>query len=327
MTADKFRLVFPVFIMLVVVVSCSTRERSRPSDSAVRHEAAGRVEGLTPQTDKPIDLPGLHNVVEYSPGVYSGGVPEGDEGFAMLKKMGVRTILSVDGAQPDADGAARVGMRYVHLPIGYNGMDRKRTLEIARVIRDLPGPTYIHCHHGQHRSAAATGAALVTLGKLTSEQAVARMKVSGTSSNYPGLYGCVTVAAVASEPELDAASNEFPAHWKTSDFVEAMVEIDEAHDNLKLIEKGGWKTPKDHPDLVPAAEAGRLADHFRNLQDDEYVAQRPEELSRWFEEDARKASQLEEALVAGNVRKEKLSEYFASVGRSCRDCHAKYRNQ
>lgn len=275
---------------------------------------------------KAIDLPGVHNVVEYSEGIYSGGVPEGEEGFATLKAMGIRTVLSVDGAQPDDKLAAKYGLRYVHLPIGYDGMDKERTLEIARVIRDLPQPTYIHCHHGKHRSAGATAAALVTLGKLTNEEAVGRMKVSGTSPNYPGLYQCTNVALVATDAELDSVSNEFPTHWKTSGFVEAMVEIDDANENLKLIEKAGWITPKDHPDLVPAAEAGRLADHLRNLKDDEYVGAHPGELGQWLMDDATKVSQLEEALVAGNVAKEKLSEYFAAVNKSCNDCHTKYRN-
>ena len=29
-----------------------------------------------------------------------------------------------------------------------------------------------------------------------------------------------------------------------------MVEMDEVFDRLKLVEKAGWKPPKDHPDLV-----------------------------------------------------------------------------
>jgi len=271
-------------------------------------------------------LPGIHNVVAYSDGIYSGGVPEGEEGFATLKAMGIKTILSVDGGQPETDLASKFGFRYVHLPISYDGMDKQRTLEIARVIRDLPQPIYIHCHHGKHRSAAATGAALVTLGTLTREEAIMRMKVSGTSPNYPGLYQCTTDAQMATDEELNAVSNEFPEHWKTSGLVEAMVEIDEVNDHLKLIEKAGWKSPKDHPDLVPAAEAGRLADHLRNLKDDEYVVAQPKEFSDWLMDDAKTVSALEEALVTGNVSKEKLSEYFAKVAKSCNDCHTKYRN-
>jgi protein tyrosine phosphatase (PTP) superfamily phosphohydrolase (DUF442 family) len=84
-------------------------------------------------------------------------------------------------------GLAR-GMRYDHLPIGYDWMDKARTSEIARAVKKLPHPLYIHCHHGTHRSAEATGAVAVTLGLLTPTKAVEHLKVSGTAPNYTGLY-------------------------------------------------------------------------------------------------------------------------------------------
>src|SRR5688572_19279104 len=52
--------------------------------------------------------------------LYSGGQPDGDAGFASLEKLGVKTVISVDGARPEIDVAKSHGMRYVHLPIGYN---------------------------------------------------------------------------------------------------------------------------------------------------------------------------------------------------------------
>jgi len=117
--------------------------------------------------ERPLDLPGLHNIVAFHADVWSGSVPEGDAGFDALKSRGVRTILSVDGALPDLDRARARGMRYVHLPIGYDGFDDARKVELARAVRDLPRPIYIHCHHGKHRSAGASAAIAVSLGWLT----------------------------------------------------------------------------------------------------------------------------------------------------------------
>jgi protein tyrosine phosphatase (PTP) superfamily phosphohydrolase (DUF442 family) len=102
---------------------------------------------------KPLDYPGLHNVVAYAPDVLSGSVPEGEEGFASLAKLGIKTVLSVDGAEPELDKAAKYGLTYVHLPITYSGFDEKRKLELTKAVRDLPRPMYMHCHHGKHRSA------------------------------------------------------------------------------------------------------------------------------------------------------------------------------
>src|SRR4051812_44306767 len=64
----------------------------------------------------PSDLPGLENVARVSRELYSGGVPEGDPGFETLQRLGIRTIVSVDGMEPDLERARKHGMRCVHLP-------------------------------------------------------------------------------------------------------------------------------------------------------------------------------------------------------------------
>src|SRR5262245_4170262 len=255
----------------------------------------------------------------------SGSVPEGDAGFATLKSMGIKTIITVDGAKPDVETAKKYGLRYVHLPIGYNGMDRERTLEIARAVRELPGPIYLHCHHGKHRSAGALGAAAVTLGLVTPEEAMARMKVSGTSPGYTGLYRCVALAALATAAELATASSAFPSTWKTSGLVKAMVEIDELHERLLAVAKAGWRAPADHPDLVPAALAGQLADLQRQILDDDHVKARPAEFAAWLRAGSGLAEKLEAGLLQGAPPAE-LAAALELVGKSCKGCHVKYRD-
>lgn len=275
---------------------------------------------------QPSDFPGLHNVVAYAPGLYSGSAPEDDQAFAALTEMGIKTIISVDGALPDVDRARVHGLRYVHLPIGYNGMDKGRTLEIARAVRDLPGPVYLHCHHGMHRSAGAAGAAAVTLGFLTPAQATAKLKISGTSPSYIGLYQCVAVAAIASMDELNAAPADFPEVWRTTGLVKTMVEVDETFDHLKLIENAGWKTPVDHPDLVPAAEAGRLADLLRNLKDDEHVQAKPAEFTQTLLDATMLASSIETDLLRSTPDAAGLSGLLHQMNTSCKGCHARWRD-
>lgn len=273
---------------------------------------------------KPTDLDGLHNVVAYAKDLYSGAAPEG-AGFETLRRMGVKTVLSVDGAEPDVAAAKAHGLRYVHLPIGYNGMEKARTLEISRALKDLPGPVYLHCHHGKHRSAGALGAATVTLGLATPEQATARMKVSGTAPHYKGLYACVANASIASPGELAAASTAFPEVWKPAGLVKSMVAADEAFDQLELVEKAGWKAPRDHPDLVPVAQAGRLADLLRNLRDDAQVKAKAKEFLDMLLEGSKLAESLEDGLLKG-ARPEDLSARFQGLSRSCKSCHDRYRD-
>jgi hypothetical protein len=171
----------------------------------------------------------------------------------------------------------------------------------------------------------AAASVAVHLGLLTSEQAVARMKVSGTAPSYPGLYKCATDARPATAAELDAVSDVFPERWKTSGLVQSMVVIDEANDQLRLVENAGWRTPPDHPDLVPAAIAGRLADHLRDLHDDEAVKAHADDFKAMLTRGATAAALIEDGLVSGRPAIE-LSAQFRTVGASCTDCHMKYRN-
>src|SRR5688572_2463624 len=47
------------------------------------------------------DQENLHNAHVVTDKLISGAQPEGDASFALLKEMGVKTIISVDGAVPD----------------------------------------------------------------------------------------------------------------------------------------------------------------------------------------------------------------------------------
>lgn len=276
----------------------------------------------------PIDLPGIHNAVAYHEGLISGGQPVGDAAFDALAALGVKTIISVDGAVPDVARAEARGMRYIHLPISYNAFDEKRKLQLARAVRDgmEKGPVFLHCHHGKHRSAGALGAAVVTLGLATPEAMVARMKVSGTSPSYKGLYAVVQEATPVPKERIDAVDPDFPRISRPSNFVQGMVEMDEIWDNLRLIEKAGWNAPASHPGLVPAAEAGRLAEVFRHLRTLPYTQRKPEDFRGWMEKDHERAQLLERELASASPDLEAIAAAFKALGASCKECHAAYRD-
>jgi len=316
------------FALAVALAACSGTPGSRPAQtSSAPHRALDPIAPPSPTDPAAHDYPGIHNAVAFHDNFISGSVPEGDAGFDTLAAMGVKTIISVDGAVPEVDRASDRGIRYIHLPIGYNGFDNTRKLELVRATRDAltEGPVYIHCHHGKHRSAGAAATVAASMGWETPQGAVARMKVSGTSASYTGLYACATNATVLSVATIDAVPAKFPSVSRPNGFVQGMLEIDAAFDHLKAIEKAGWKTPVDHPDLVPAAEAGRLADLLRVLADD-YAKANPADFAQGLTENGRHASTLEESLVAGETDAARLSVQFKLVAASCKDCHGKYRD-
>lgn len=326
--AQCIRMLAGIAVVSIVIASCAESQKqthkTQPTKVTKHIPVAIPMPGMSEQ--KPKDYPGIHNAVAYHEGFVSGSVPEGDEGFDTLAGMGVKTIISVDGAIPNVDKATQRGMRYIHLPIGYNGFDEKRKMQLVRATRDAmkDGPVYIHCHHGKHRSAGAAATVAASLGWDTPEEGVARMKVSGTAPNYKGLYACATNSTVVAMDLIDDVPANFPEVWKPSDYVGAMVEIDEALDHLKLIEKAGWKVPENHPDLVPAAEAGRMADLYRLAEADEYTKRKSPEFQAMMRDSHQAAQGLEDAIVAGDSAA--ITAKFKLVSESCKACHVKFRD-
>ncbi len=326
--------VLMLFALAGTIASCAsfkdaaaTKPSAAPAAAPVQPARVSIAPPAITET-KPLDYPGIHNAVTYHEGFVSGSVPEGDAGFETLAAMGFKTIISVDGAEPEVDKAATRGIRYIHIPIAYNGFDEQRKLELVRATRDAmkDGPVYIHCHHGKHRSAGAAATIAASLGWETPRAGVERMRVSGTAPNYTGLYDCASGASVLPTSVIDSVPADFPSVARPKGFVKGMVEIDEATEHLKAIEKAGWTVPKDHADLVPAAEAGRLADHLRLLAGDDYTKRKPTEFAAMLTESNARAQALEDMLVAGEKDAGKLSTQFKLVAVSCKDCHGKYRD-
>jgi protein tyrosine phosphatase (PTP) superfamily phosphohydrolase (DUF442 family) len=278
--------------------------------------------------DKPVDLKGLHNVIRVSDRLYSGGVPEGSAGFDSLKALGVRTILSVDGSRPDVDRARGFGMRYIHLPIGYEGIKQDQVLKLARAVRDLPGPIYIHCHHGKHRSPAAAAAVQICLDeKCTVAQAVEIMKRAGTDPRYSGLFATPRDVKRPTAKDLDMVSADFKEVVEIPVLAKAMVQIDQHWDNLTLIKKAGWKTPKEHPDLDPPHEALQVWEYYRELARSPATQNRPADFRAWLADSEEAAKQLENELrERPKSDSTSVDEAFQRLRALCTRCHAKYRD-
>src|SRR6185369_1160846 len=61
---------------------------------------------------EPIHRHGLDNAHRLTDRVLSGAQPEGEAAFRELADLGVKTVISVDGARPDVASAHKFGLRY-----------------------------------------------------------------------------------------------------------------------------------------------------------------------------------------------------------------------
>ena len=283
-----------------------------------------------PQSVHPVNAPGIHNMFALGTNLFSGSGPEGDDAFAALAKLGVKTIITVDGGKPDVEAARKHGIRYVHLPHGYDGISTNTQAQIVKAGETLPGPIYVHCHHGIHRGPAAAAVLCMAENNWTATEAEAWLKTAGTASNYVGLYDVVRHFKRPSAAQLNAITN-LPEVAKVSGLTDAMVGVDERWDLLKAVRAAGYKPPKESPDIVPATEAVILWEHYREAQrlpETAKLGQKLIDLFKAAEGEAKEAEILLRAFAVSPTpeNKAKLDRNFDAITKSCSTCHKDFRN-
>lgn len=278
-----------------------------------------------------LEAPGLHNLFAVGTNVFSGSTPENDAAFAALAKLGVKTIVSVDGARPDVEMARKHGLRYVHLPHGYDGISTNLQLQLAKAGETLPGPFYVHCHHGKHRGPTAVAVMCMANGGWTASQVESWMHAAGTASNYAGLFETIRRFQKPAPAQLEKIAANFPETAQVSGLVDSMVKIDERWEHLQAVRQAGYAAPKNHPDLKPANEAVILWELYREAQrlaestehGIDFVAR-----LKAAETEAKEAERLLRAFASapGAETRAQLDKIFDAMKQSCAACHKQYRD-
>lgn len=313
------------WLLLFAALGCAERPSPAVVQTPPKKERPAPIDAAPTRVAAADELP---NALQLTPDVISGGQPEGEAGFERLQKLGVKTVISVDGAKPDVETAKKYGLRYVHLPHSYNGISDERVKELAKAVRDLDGPIYIHCHHGKHRSPAAAAAACKTAGLITGHAAEETLKVAGTNPNYVGLFQTVEKAAALSDAELDSVPGDFPETVPPVGVAKAMGDVEHAFDHLKLIAAAGWKTPADHPALAPGHEALILRECYTEMLRTPEVAKQSDRFRELLSESEAHAQALED-LLAGDVDdavRAKAETVMKAVTKDCATCHQEFRD-
>lgn len=278
-----------------------------------------------------LDLPGIENSFRVTARIYSGGQPTGEASFARLRELGIKTVLSVDGAKPDVEAATKFGLRYIHLPLGYGGISTNDALRLIKAAAVAEGPIFVHCHHGRHRAAAAVGVICQGTEGWIPGQAVQWMTQAGTAAEYTGLFRANAEFKSPPPEVIRSIPASFPEVAPVPSITQAMVEIDHSWDWLKAAEKAGWSMSNSEEANRLVSNALLLADAF-------------EEISRTAGSDLKKPGfkkQLREAMVSARelhallktqpeldplVFAKEAGKRMKRAGQSCLECHKKFRN-
>jgi protein tyrosine/serine phosphatase len=105
-------------------------------------------EPLTPRND----IPGLKNYAKVSDALHRGQQPTA-EGFAELKKMGVKTVVNLRSFNSDRDELEGLGLQYVHIYCKAWHPEDEDVVKFLQVVSDPKNqPVFVHCQHGADRT-------------------------------------------------------------------------------------------------------------------------------------------------------------------------------
>jgi protein tyrosine phosphatase (PTP) superfamily phosphohydrolase (DUF442 family) len=281
---------------------------------------------------KRIESKTVPNLLQISRKVYSGGLPAGQRAFEELKSLGVTTVISVDGAVPDVEAAEKAGLRYIHLPHGYDGISESRVLEIAKAISQSPGSVLIHCHRGKHRSPAASAVACTAIGEIEPDQATKVLEAAGTGKNYLGLFAAAKNAKLLDPQLIRDLQVEFKSKTPAPPLVEAMGQLEVTLERLELLEKDHFQSVASQPDLEPAHQALLLRECYTELLRQPELKSKPESFQKMMQEAETSAKAVEEALVGWKTAKyggsppRGFAKQFGALAQSCKKCHEAFRD-
>lgn len=125
-------------------------------------------------------LPGLANVGRVAPGVLRGAQPEA-EGYATLKKMGIRTVINLRTSMSERAEVEGAGMRSIEVPIAMSrdGLKEKVDRVVALMADPANQPVFLHCRHGQDRTGIVVAAYRIKMDGWALAEAEAEMQDFG----------------------------------------------------------------------------------------------------------------------------------------------------
>jgi protein tyrosine/serine phosphatase len=121
------------------------------------------------------DVRGVENFGRISDGVYRGAQPTA-EGFAELKKMGIKTIINLRLMHTDDELVKGTGLNYVHFNSFAATPNEEYVVACLKIMNDPAcQPVFVHCQAGADRTGLIIAAYRMTHDNWSAEEALKEM--------------------------------------------------------------------------------------------------------------------------------------------------------
>lgn len=125
------------------------------------------------------DIKGLTNFAKVTDVLYRGAQPT-KEGFAELKKLGVKTIINLRAKHSDEELIKGLDLNYFSIPINTWSLDNQHTARFLDIVLDKANqPVFVHCQHGSDRTGTMVAVYRVYVQKWKPEEAIKELPVFG----------------------------------------------------------------------------------------------------------------------------------------------------
>ena len=139
-----------------------------------------------------IEAEGLPNFARLSDGLYRGAQPT-REGFAELKRRGVKTVINFRAAHSDNDEAEGLGLKLFAIP--FDAWDEPKEEDVVAFLRlatdPASQPVFFHCAHGKDRTGAMAAVCRLVVDEWPRERAIEEMKAFGFRTIWRDLLSYV----------------------------------------------------------------------------------------------------------------------------------------
>ncbi len=141
-------------------------------------------------------VPGLANFARLTPQLYRGAQPS-EEGLRELKRLGIKTVVSLRSWHSAKAWIEAAGLKAVELPLHADvfGSTPPTEEDLARffgVILDPEAqPVYFHCAHGKDRTGTMAAVYRMEVEGWSAEEAIAEMQHFGYHDIYRDLIGFI----------------------------------------------------------------------------------------------------------------------------------------
>jgi len=128
---------------------------------------------------KPIAIEGLPNLHQVSDSLYRGAQPTA-EGFKSLKKMGIKTVISLRAFHSDKELLGDTGLVYESISFKTWHPENEDIVKFLSIVTDkTKQPVFVHCQHGADRTGTMCAIYRIMVDGWSKEQAIKEMTEGG----------------------------------------------------------------------------------------------------------------------------------------------------